>query len=301
MSPSDIPLWASRLRTEREARLWDIPDMARELRQLAPDLPDIATLTRMIRKWETGQHLPGTRYQLLYARALGTSRDRLFSQTPSQQLAKHSTMMSAGEIARFGAWAEATDLGPATLDYYASTITRLANDYLCQPPAPLLHMAAELARDLFAQLQCGHQRLDQRRELYATAAKLCAFMAWSAGDLGRIREAEAHARTALILAGQADIPATRALALSAQSKTAFWDGDQRHAAILARQGFECSPSDTMKVFLALQEADAWQELGDIPRARQALRDAEGARAAIARPDEVGGLFSCGMAPNATTR
>ncbi|MEV4170139.1 hypothetical protein [Nonomuraea sp. NPDC049709] len=51
----------------------------------------------------------------------------------------------------------------------------------------------------------------------------------------------------------------------------------------------------MKVFLALQEADARQELGDIPRARQALRDAERARAAISRPDELGGLFSCGLA------
>ncbi|MEV4170140.1 hypothetical protein [Nonomuraea sp. NPDC049709] len=65
-------------------------------------------------------------------------------------------------------------------------MTRLARDYLHQPPAPLLHTAAELARDLFAQLKCGHQRLDQRRELYATAAKLCAFMAWAAGDLSRI-------------------------------------------------------------------------------------------------------------------
>ncbi|MFG1705418.1 hypothetical protein ACFLIM_19690 [Nonomuraea sp. M3C6] len=203
--------------------------------------------------------------------------------------------MSAGEVTRFGAWAEATDLGPATLDYYAGTVTRLAHDYLHQPPVPLLRTATELARDLFALLQGGHQRLDQRRELFATAAKLCAFMAWAAGDLGRLRDAEAHARTALILADQADIPATRALVLCAQSKTAFWDRHHRRAAAFARQGFECSPNDTIKVFLALQEADAWQELGDVPRARQALRDAEHARAAITQPDELGGLFSCGIA------
>ncbi|MFG1709735.1 hypothetical protein ACFLIM_41800 [Nonomuraea sp. M3C6] len=51
----------------------------------------------------------------------------------------------------------------------------------------------------------------------------------------------------------------------------------------------------MKVFLALQEADAWQELGDVPRALQTLRDAERARAAISRPDDLGVLFSCGTA------
>ncbi|WP_345580389.1 hypothetical protein [Nonomuraea rosea] len=294
MSPPDIPLWAVRLRTEREARLWDIPDMMRELHRLAADLPDSATLIRMIRKWEAGQHLPGPRYQLLYSRAFGTSRDRLFAQGPLPALAASATM-SAGEVTRFGAWAEASDAGPATLAYYASAVTRLARDYLDQPPAPLLCAAVELARDLFALLQDGHQRLDQRRQLYATAANLCAFIAWVTGDVGRVRDAEAHARTAVVLADQADIPATRALAFSVQSKTAFWDRHQRQAAALARQGFECSPNDTMKVFLALQEADAWQELGDIPHALRALRDAERARAAITQPDELGGLFSCGMA------
>ncbi|MGW4958239.1 hypothetical protein ACWEPL_13525 [Nonomuraea sp. NPDC004186] len=296
MSPLDIPLWAVRLRTEREARLWDAPDMARELRQLAPDLPDITTLARMIRKWEAGQHLPGERYQLLYVRALGIPRDRLFAlPSPPSQVLNQTITLPASEVARFGAWVEATNLGPATLDYYASTVTRLAHDYLHQPPAPLLSMAAELAKDLFSVLQSGHQRLDQRRELYATAAKLCAFMAWAAGDLGRVVDAEAYARTAVVLAEQADIPAARALALSAQSKTAFWDHHHREAAVLARQGFECSLNDSMKVFLALQEADAWQELGNIPRALQALRDAEIARADVARPDELGGLFSCGIA------
>jgi tetratricopeptide (TPR) repeat protein len=296
MSPPDIPSCAVRLRTEREARLWDIPEMARELRRLAPDLPDIETLARMIRRWEAGQHRPGMRYQLLYARAFGCSYDRLFAAAaPPDSRAEPLAVMPAGEVARFGAWAEATGVGPATLEYYATSVSRLAHEYLDRPPAPLLTSAAELARDLFDLLQTGHQRLDQRRELYATAAKLCAFMAWAAGDLGQMRAAEAHARTALVLAEQADIPAARALALCAQSKTAFWDGRRSQAATLARKGFECSPNDTMKVFLALQEADAWQELGNVSRALQAVRDAERARAAITGPDDPGGLFSCGMA------
>ncbi|MGW3347881.1 hypothetical protein ACWDA3_31690 [Nonomuraea rubra] len=296
MSPPDIPSCAVRLRTEREARLWDIPEMARELRHLAPDLPDIATLARMIRRWEGGQHRPGTRYQLLYARAFGCSYERLFAPASSPEAETGPvTVMSAGEVTRFGTWAEATGVGSATLEYYATSVSRLAHEYLHRPPAPLLSSAADLARDLFDLLQTGHQRLDQRRELYATAAKLCSFMAWAAGDLGQIGAAEAHARTALVLAEQADIPAARALALCVQSKTAFWDGRQRQAAMLARKGFECSPNDTMKVFLALQEADAYQELGNVPQALRAVRDAERARATITRRDDPGGLFSCGMA------
>jgi hypothetical protein len=294
MSPTDIPAWAPRLRAEREARLWDPPDMARELRELTPGLPLIVDLARMIRKWETGKHLPGPRYQLLYARVFGIPRERLFADMPPTP-ASESALMPASEIAHFGAWAEATNVGPATLAYYSSAVSRLAHDYHQQPPALLLNRASELARNLFALVQEGHKRLDQLRELYGIAAKLCAFMAWAASDLNKIHDAETHARTALALAEQAEIPAAQALALCVRSKIAFWDHHQPEAAASARQGFECSPNDTMKVFLALQEADAWQELGDISRALQALRDAERARASIDQPDELGGLFSCGMA------
>lgn len=299
MSATDTPPWAVRLRTEREGRSWAVPEMARQLRQAAGGtLPDMDSLVRMIKKWEAGKHLPGERYQLLYAKALGLTRERIFGVRegdPVHRAKPRSVVMTADEVTRFGAWAESTNVGQGTLAYYADAVTRLAHDYLREEPALVLSCASELARSVFGLLREGHQRLDQTRDLYATAAKLCALMAWGFGDLGRMREAEAHARTALILADHAGVPAVRALALSVQSKTAFWDGRHAQAAALARQGYEYSPNDTMKVFLACQEADAWQELGDVPRAKASLRSVERARAAVDREDEVGGLFSCGLA------
>jgi transcriptional regulator with XRE-family HTH domain len=58
------------LRQWREARGWDVPRMARELRNAAKDSgEDIAAhhgLVRMIPQWERGHRAPRERYRLLY-------------------------------------------------------------------------------------------------------------------------------------------------------------------------------------------------------------------------------------------
>ncbi|GII52826.1 hypothetical protein Pth03_12150 [Planotetraspora thailandica] len=294
------PAWAVRLRVEREERLWDIAEMARQLRHTAGNarLPDIETVSRMIKKWESGKHLPGERYQLLYSRALGIARTVLFETAPYQAQSVQEPVDVAGvadEIARMGAWAESSNVGEHTLAYHNDAVRRLARDYLQQPPLLILQRTATLAREVFRLLQNGHQRLDQTRELLITTAKICALMSWISGDLGQPAAAETHAGTAWGLAHQAGDPAAQALALSTRSKLAFWDGRLELAAQLARHGYDLSVNDTMKVFLACQEADAWQALGDIPRAREALRNAEAARENIDQPDSVGGVFSCGVA------
>ncbi|WP_433347651.1 hypothetical protein ACQP25_30830 [Microtetraspora malaysiensis] len=294
------PAWAERLRSEREERLWDIPEMARQLRQVAAGapLPDVDNLSRMIKKWESGKHLPGERYQLLYSRAFGVGRTALFETAPERARPEPELLDVVGvadEIARMGAWAESSNVGEHTLAYHRDAVRRLARDYLQQPPLPILHRTATLTREVFRLLQSGRQRLDQTRELLITAAKLCALMSWISGDLGQPAVAEAHAGTAWTLAQQTSEPTAQALALSTKSKVAFWDGRLRQAAEFAQQGYTLSVNDTMKVFLACQEADAWQALGNIPKARDALRNAEAAREIIDRSDTVGGVFGCGIA------
>ena len=58
------------LRTWREARGWDVPRMARELRKIAKDSgEDVAAhhgLVKMIPQWERGNRVPRERYRLLY-------------------------------------------------------------------------------------------------------------------------------------------------------------------------------------------------------------------------------------------
>jgi transcriptional regulator with XRE-family HTH domain len=58
------------LRLWREAKGWDVPRMARELRKVAKDSgEDVAAhhgLVKMIPQWERGGRVPRERYRLLY-------------------------------------------------------------------------------------------------------------------------------------------------------------------------------------------------------------------------------------------
>jgi transcriptional regulator with XRE-family HTH domain len=65
------------LRLWREARGWDVPRMARELRKAAKDSgEDVAAhhgLVKMIPQWERGGRVPRERYRLLYLRIFADS------------------------------------------------------------------------------------------------------------------------------------------------------------------------------------------------------------------------------------
>jgi hypothetical protein len=194
----------------------------------------------------------------------------------------------ASQAVDFGQWAEMTNVGAGTVEQLDEAIYEIARDYLSSPPEPLIVRAAEVSRRVFGLLR-DHQRLRHRRDLYVIGAKSCAFLAWAAGDLWQLSTAAAQGRAALILAEEADHPGARALALCALSKTAFWDGRHAKARDLARRGYECSPSNSTRVLLACQEADA----ADLPAARDAMGRAVRAHGEIVRPDDLGGVFACG--------
>jgi hypothetical protein len=90
--------------------------------------------------------------------------------------------------------------------------------------------------------------------------------------------------------------------LSAQAKTARWQGvglptreGARYfaqSADLARQGWERSPHDPVRVLLANQEASASALLGDTLRARRALRDAQDAASRLPTKDSGLSTWSC---------
>lgn len=188
----------------------------------------------------------------------------------------------------FGQWAEMTNVGAGTVEQLDEAIHEIARDYLSSPPEPLIVRAAEVSRRVFGLLR-DHQRLRHTRDLYVIGAKSCAFLAWAMGDIWQLSAAAAQGRAALILAEEADHAGTRALALCALSKTAFWDGRRAKARDLARRGYECSPANSTRVLLACQEADA----SDQPGARDAMGRAVRAHEEIVRADDLAGVFACG--------
>jgi hypothetical protein len=98
------------LRLWRQSRGWDVPRMARELRQAARDSgEDVAAhhgLVRMIPQWERGNRVPRERYRLLYLKVFedlgGLSRGMALGTDVAHRLAeirsRAASLPGPGEI-----------------------------------------------------------------------------------------------------------------------------------------------------------------------------------------------------------
>ena len=189
-----------------------------------------------------------------------------------------------------GAWAEAGTAGPGTIAALEDEVARVMAAYGSSAAGPLILRALYTSQRASGLLR-DHQRLRHARDLYVIAARCCAFLAVALGDLGRQAEGAIYARTALTLAEESADPSAVALACSALSKVAFWDGLRKKSADLAARGLEAARlSDPLRVLLACQQAD----VSPVPVAREVLALAAAARETTAGTGEAdGGLFSCG--------
>jgi len=191
-------------------------------------------------------------------------------------------------------WAEATNVGAATLAMLGEAPTHLAQSYLCDDPDTVFSQAARTRHRVITLLK-GRQHPRQAGDLFMVAGQLSALLSWMAGDLGRGWEAWIHGRTALVCADLAGHDGTRALGLAALSKTAFWQGRHAEAAALAEQGRGLRPPGTLAVLLACQEADAHAERDDVYRVSAALDQVAEARHGLAPGEEIGGVLGCTVA------
>jgi len=193
-------------------------------------------------------------------------------------------------VIELGRLAELTNIGDGTIEQLNDTVDHIARDHLSSPPEPLIRRAADVNGRVLELLR-EQQRLRHTRDLYLIGAKASALLSALCGDLGQQRGAAAHARTALILGQEAGHSGAVALALSAMSRVAFWDGRRKRAADLARRGYEICPPNSTRVLLARQEADA----ADVPAAQEAISRAARAEYEVADEDDLPVLYSCGQA------
>jgi hypothetical protein len=297
MASRDKPEWAWLLQTERERRGWTKPEMARQLLAAAGygrTKDAIVSLVRQIRAWENAEHFPRD-WTGHYAAALEMTEAELFGnvfagepvRTP--ELSERAMVDAALDLA---AWVETTNAGSGTIGYLTAATKRLTFDYARRPPLEVLSDAFELQRRTTALLRGGRQRLRDARWLVGNAAELLALISLLSGDVGRYLAADAFGYAAWTCAEEADSDMARALVLSAQSKTARWEGRYAAASALARRGFEICPPTPERIFLAAAEATALQSLGDIDGAWQAMGRAQAARDETDDPTEVATAWTC---------
>ncbi|GGP86010.1 hypothetical protein GCM10010278_75570 [Streptomyces melanogenes] len=203
-------------------------------------------------------------------------------------------LAAAAESASWAQWAESTNVGDIALEQLFADVQTLARDYLTEDPLLMFRRTCDLRDRVFRLLE-GHQPPRQAVDLYVSAGYLCGLLAWMSSDLGNLRAADTHGRTAWLCAETAGHNVLRAWICSTRSKVAIWDGRLRDAVNHARRGALVATDGTVGALLACQEADAWSMLGARSEALGALVRAEHAREAMQGTDEIGGLFSCPQA------
>jgi hypothetical protein len=208
---------------------------------------------------------------------------------------KEATSMAADESARFGQFAEQTNVGPRTIEQFHADLHRIVTVYPNRPVYPLFVELRQLRDRAFGLLE-GRQRPGQTYELYLIAAALCAVLSNASFDLGNFSAAETQARTAYLAAELAGHNGMRAWIRGTQALIAYWDDRPRAAVDLAEDGWQYMPENgTARVRLACIEARARARLRDEQGAGDALLRAEQAREAVIAPDDPGGMMAFPLA------
>lgn len=280
----------------------------------------LAVSTRQVGRWMAGDlhGLPHPAACRALEQMLGESAERLFGPPESAGRAEIATveaprpvstgselaedvvrhrevMMAAAESARFGQFAEQSNVGPHTLEQFRADLARIATTYPNRPLYPIFVELRALRNRAFELLE-GRQHPEQSRDLYLVAGLLCGVLANASFDLGWLAAAETQARTAFLCAELAGSNALRAWVRGTQSLVAYWDERPRAAVELAADGWRYVPeTGTARVRLASIEARAHARLRDRRATENALARAEQARNELRGPDDPGGMLTFPLA------
>jgi hypothetical protein len=172
------------------------------------------------------------------------------------------------------------------LDQLGGDVRQLATDYLSRPPLTLFRPLSQLRAEVFDMLD-KRQRPALLPPLYSVAGRLCALIAHASADLGHASQAETHTRTAWLCADLADDDSLRAYVRWVQSNVAYWEGDYRQAAQIARSGQRYATKGSNLLRLASQEARAWAACAESAEVEGALSVVASARDHHTGDDQAG--------------
>jgi transcriptional regulator with XRE-family HTH domain len=186
-------------------------------------------------------------------------------------------VVEAMELARR---AELSEVGAATLEGVERAVARLRGAAAGTPPQLLVPAALDQRRYVGRLLE-GRLTPAHRRRLLVAAGWLSVLLAQLYFDAGDREAAEANRDTALRLARQAGHTELTAWTVQALASWALADGRFHDALDLARAGQDLAPpATTAAAQLALDEAQAWDALGDRAQAAAARHQAALTRAML---------------------
>jgi len=269
----DSRLLGDRLRMEREARGWSVPELARRLDK-AGAVTSTPSMERTIRRWESGRSVPGGRHQMLLAQVYGIGVLQLFA--PAAVEADTDPLELVDRLRR-------SDLADSDLDAIGEQVDVLCTRYSTDPPAQL-RVEAGLWLGEVTRAAEGRTTLRQAGELIGHATWLTLLLGCLANDVGDRTRAEAARVRAGHLA--ADIGNGRAVAWSHEMSAWFGltDGELRAAVRATDAGLDASDRSDVSVQLLGQRAEALARLGDHHGARVALDEARTVLDALAWPE-----------------
>jgi transcriptional regulator with XRE-family HTH domain len=200
----------------------------------------------------------------------------------------HQFTQSAVEAMEFTRRAEASQLGPRTLEHLDSVVSDMAAISLHTPPGELFPKARWYRRQV-EDLLAGRHTLRAGRELYRHAGSLGVILAWLLIDLGDLVTAEVHCLDAWEHGWQAKDHEICAWAMDAKIAISTYSNQPAAARDAAERGLKHAPQGSAAAAgVSVKLARAYARLGQADQFQDVLKDAQARFGQLNHPSS--GLF-----------
>jgi hypothetical protein len=181
---------------------------------------------------------------------------------------------SAVEAMEFTRRAEASQLGPRTLEHIESVVSGIAAAFAHTLPDELFPKVRWYRREVEG-LIAGRHTLREGRELYRHAGWLSVILAWLSNDLGDPVTAEAHCLDAWEHGWQAEDNEICAWAMDAKATISTYSNQSSAARDAAERGLQqAARGSAAAVRVSAQLARAYAKLGRADQFEDVLKDAQ---------------------------
>lgn len=176
-------------------------------------------------------------------------------------------MQSAVEAMEFTRRAEASQLGPRTLEHLDSVVAGMAVSFVHTLPGELFPRVRWYRRQV-EDLIAGRHTLREGRELYRHAGWLSIILAWLSNDLGDPVTAEVHCLDAWEHGWQAEDNEICSWAMDAKATISTYSNQSHAAKDAAERGLQQAPrGSAAAVRVSAQLARAYAKLGQADSSR----------------------------------